>query len=80
MTQLERLAQERTHDVVSTTISLTIEKIASEIARELLQDPGFKQELRGLARRSFGRTVKQLRRSPRGTRSAIRERKRRSKE
>lgn len=60
MTLLEQIAQQRTNDVVYTAISLTIEKIAAEITRELLREPAFKQELKALARQSLGRAFRDL--------------------
>ena len=65
MTLLERIAQQRTNEVVYTAISLTIEKIATEVARELLREPAFKDELKALARRSIGRTFRDLHRNGR---------------
>ncbi len=61
MTLLEQIAQQRTNDVVYTAISVTIEKIAAEIARELLREPAFKEELKTAARSSIGRAFRDLR-------------------
>jgi pantoate kinase len=60
MTLLEEIAQQRTNDVVYSAISLTIEKLASEITRELLKEPAFKEELKALARRSLSRAFRDL--------------------
>ena len=60
MTLLERIAQQRTNDVVYSAISVTIEKIASEISRELLKEPAFKEELKTLARKSITRAFRDL--------------------
>ncbi len=65
MTILEQIAQQRTNEVVYTAISLTIEKIATEVARELLREPAFKDELKALARRSIGRAFRDLHRNGR---------------
>jgi hypothetical protein len=65
MTILERLAQQRTNDVVYSAISLTIEKIAAEAAREMLNDPAFKAELKLLARQSIARVTRELHRNGR---------------
>lgn len=62
MTLLEQLAQHRTNAVIDTAVSLAIEKIAAETARDLLQDPAFREELRTLARQSVSRTMRDLRR------------------
>lgn len=66
MTLLERIAQQHTNDVVYSAISVTIEKIASEISREILRDPAFKAELKALARQSITRAFRDLHRN--GTR------------
>lgn len=73
MTLLQEIAQQRTNDVVYTAISLTIEKIASEVAREILREPGFRNELKTAARQSIGRAFRDLRRN--GTRRPTRTRK-----
>jgi len=65
-TLLEQIAQQRTNDVVYTAISLTVEKIAAEVARDLLREPAFREELKAVARQSLGRAFRDLRRN--GTR------------
>jgi pantoate kinase len=75
MTLLEEIAQQRTNEVVYTSVAVTIEKIASEAARELLRDPAFKAELKLAAQRSIGRAFRDLRRT--GRRPAARKAKRR---
>jgi pantoate kinase len=67
MTLLEQLAQERTHAVISTAVSVAIEKMAEEAAREILQDPSFRAELKAAARQSFGRAIRDLRRARKPT-------------
>ena len=62
MTLLETIAQQRTNEVVYTAISVTIEKIAAEVAHDLLRDPAFREELKTAARASMGRAVRDLRR------------------
>jgi pantoate kinase len=61
MTLLETIARQRTNEVVYTSVSLAIEKIATDAARELLSDPAFKAELKAAARQSIGRAVRDLR-------------------
>jgi pantoate kinase len=61
MTLLEQIAQQRTNEVVYTSVAVTIEKIASEAAREILRDPAFKAELKLAAQRSIGRAFRDLR-------------------
>lgn len=63
MNLLEEIAQQRTNDVVYTAISLTIEKIATEIARDLLREAAFKEELKALARQSISRAFRDLHRT-----------------
>jgi hypothetical protein len=75
MTLLERIAQHRTNEVVYTAISLTIEKIASEVSREILREPAFKAELKAVARQSLGRAFRDLRTN--GRRASKQARKRR---
>jgi hypothetical protein len=67
MTLLEQIAQQRTNEVVYTAVSLTIEKIAAEAARELLRDPVFKADLKTIARQSIGRAFRDLRSTSRRT-------------
>jgi hypothetical protein len=64
LTLLEQIAQQRTNDVVYTAVSVTIEKIAAETARAILQEPGFREELKAIALRSLGRTFRDLRAGP----------------
>jgi len=45
---------------VHNALSVTIETIASEIARELLREPAFKAELKQMAQMSFRRAVRDL--------------------
>ena len=63
MTLLETIAQRQTNEVLVSALSITVEKVASEIARELLADPAFKAELKQLTAQSVGRAVRQLRAS-----------------
>ena len=62
MTFLEELARRRAHDVLSTAVSITIEKIAAEAASAILADPAFREELRALAREQVGRAKRNLQR------------------
>lgn len=67
MTILEQLAHQRTQAVISTAVSVAIEKMAEEAAREILQDPTFRAELKAAARQSFGRAIRELRRPRKAT-------------
>ncbi|HZN51039.1 MAG TPA: hypothetical protein VFD81_10420 [Methylomirabilota bacterium] len=68
MTLLAQLAQHRTNAVISTSVSLAIEKMAEEAAKEMLQDPAFRAELKRLARQTFGRAIRDLQRPRKGRR------------
>lgn len=72
MTLLEQLAQNRTNAVMSTAVSLAIEKMAEETARDILRDPAFREELRDLALKSVGRAMHELRRPRRKARKGAR--------
>jgi pantoate kinase len=61
MTLLEQIAQHRTNDVVYSAVSITIEKIAAEVSRELLREPAFRDELKAAARLAIGRSFRDLR-------------------
>jgi len=54
--------------VISTSVSLAIEKMAEEAAKEMLQDPAFRAELKRLARQTFGRAIRDLQRPRKGRR------------
>jgi hypothetical protein len=60
MTQLETLIQQQVAASVVTKISQATDKIAEEMAREILKDPVFRQEMQALIRRAFTTTVSQL--------------------
>jgi hypothetical protein len=60
MTQLERLIQQQVTASLVTTVSRATDKIAEEMAREILKDPTFREEMRVLIRRAFTATVAQL--------------------
>jgi hypothetical protein len=76
MTLLEQIAQQHTNEVVYTAISLTIEKIATETASDLLRDPVFREELRVLARQSAARAFRDLRKNGRKPRRKTAQRRR----
>jgi len=60
MTLLEQIAQQRTNEVIYTSVSLTIEKIATEAARDILRDPAFKSRLKAIAEQSVARAFRDL--------------------
>jgi hypothetical protein len=74
MTNLERLIQAHTRASTLTTISAATERVAEELARETVNDPAFRAELRALIRKHFSTTIEQLdsngRRRRRGRRHA----------
>ncbi|PYR95404.1 MAG: hypothetical protein DMF84_01215 [Acidobacteria bacterium] len=75
MTHLEKLIQAHVAGATVTTITTATEKIAEEMAREILKDPTWRAEMQTLIRRHFTHTVTALRknggrprrRRPRGT-------------
>jgi hypothetical protein len=60
MTPLEHLIHQQVSNSVVTTVSRATDKIAEEMAREILKDPAFRQELQALIRRAFTTTVDEL--------------------
>jgi hypothetical protein len=72
MTNLERLIQAHVESATLTTISSATEKIAEEMAREILKDPEIRAEMQRLVRWAFRETMLTLRRdrqpTPRGKR------------
>jgi hypothetical protein len=71
MTHLERLIKAHVEAATRTTISDATERIAEEMARELLKDPTWRSEMQALVRKHFGGTMESLpkngRRRPRRT-------------
>jgi hypothetical protein len=63
MTLLEEIVQRHTNEAIYSVISVTIETIAAEAAREMLKDPTFRADLKALARQSFGRALRDLHRN-----------------
>lgn len=60
MTHLERLIQAHVKTATLTTISGATERIAEEMARELLKDKTFRAEMQALVRRHFSDTMHAL--------------------
>jgi hypothetical protein len=60
MTQLEHLIQQQVAASVVTTVSRATDKIAEELAREILKDVAFREEMRMLIKRAFATTLTQL--------------------
>ena len=60
---LATLAHARTTEVVYSALSIAIEKIASEMAKEILNDPAWRAEIKRLTAASFGATVGGLQRA-----------------
>jgi predicted GTPase len=75
MTNLERLIKAHVEAAPVTTISGATERIAEEMARELLKDEGFRAEMQSLVRRHFTATMQELGRAGgNGTRRRTRSR------
>jgi hypothetical protein len=60
MTELQDLIHRQVAASVVSTVSRATDKIAEEMAREILKDPAFRQELQTLIRSAFTATVGQL--------------------
>lgn len=60
MTNLERLIKVHVETATITTLSGATEKIAEEMARELLRDKTFRAELQALVRKYFSSTTQSL--------------------
>jgi hypothetical protein len=61
MTPLEHLIQQQVAASVVATVSRATDKIAEEMAHEILRDPAFRQEMVAAIRGAFTDTVVQLR-------------------
>jgi len=70
MTQLESLIHQQVAASVVTTVSRATDKIAEQMAQEILKDPAFRQEMQAAIREAFTTTVRSLRRSPRRKRGS----------
>ena len=60
MTHLERSIKAHVEAATRTTISDATERIAEEMARELLKDPTWRAEMQALVRKHFGATMETL--------------------
>jgi hypothetical protein len=60
VTHLEKLIEAHTQQATLLTISSATEKIAEQIAREILKDPEFREQMRQWIRASIGRTMESL--------------------
>jgi hypothetical protein len=57
---LERLVEQRTSEAVVGTVGLAVQKVAEEIAREVLGDQEFRRAIRELAKRRFAALLQEL--------------------
>lgn len=64
MTPLQQLIQQQVAASVVTTVNRATDKIAEEMAQEILRDPAFREEMRALIRRAFGTTIGELTTDP----------------
>jgi ribosomal protein S3 len=60
MTLLESLITQQVNVSVVATLSRTTEKIAEQMAQEILKDPAFRARMRELVQRAFDRTFESL--------------------
>jgi hypothetical protein len=79
MTHLEELIQRHVESATVTTMSNATEKIAEEMAREILKDPEFRAEMRTLIRGLFKNTMTALNEEANGRRRRRTRRTRRTK-
>lgn len=71
-TNLERLIKAHTEATTITTISAATEKVAEELAREVLRNPAVRAELQALVRQHFSATMATLRHNGSGKRKGRR--------
>jgi hypothetical protein len=74
MTNLERLIKAHVEAATVTTPTGATERIAEEMAREILKDEAFRAEMRSLVRKHFAATMQELARVGNGTRRRTRSR------
>jgi hypothetical protein len=74
MTNLERLIKAHVEAATVATLSGATERIAEEMARELLKDEAFRSEMQSLVRRHFTTTMQGLANTGNGTRRRTRSR------
>jgi hypothetical protein len=60
MTPLEQLIQQQVTASMVTRVSLATDKIAEELAQEILRDPVFRAEMQAMIRKAFGTTMGDL--------------------
>ena len=60
MTNLERMMIPHVEAATTTTIAQATERIAEEMARELLRDPIFRAEMSSIIRTHFSNTLRTL--------------------
>ena len=70
MTHLERLIKANTEATTVTTLSAATERVCEELARETVNDPEFRAELRALIRKHFSTTMRRLKQNRNGRRGA----------
>jgi hypothetical protein len=58
---LTTLIQQRVTASAVTTIGRSIERVAEELAEDILRDPVFREEIRALAKAAFAQTLRELR-------------------
>jgi hypothetical protein len=74
MTNLERLIKAHVEAATVTTLTGATERIAEEMAREILKDEAFRAEMQSLVRRHFTATMQELAKVGNGTRRRTRSR------
>jgi len=64
MTALEALIANQTRTSVTATLSRATDKIAEEMAREILRDKVFRKQMQGLVRQMFAKVLHDLQQEP----------------
>ena len=64
MTLLEQLIAQQVRGSAVATLSRTTEKIAEQMAQEILKDPAFRVEMQALIRVAFAQTLRALQQEP----------------
>lgn len=71
MTLLQTITRARTNDITYSSIAIAVEKIAADIAREILADPEFRAQLKTLTQTSALTAVQSLKTSKPRRRKAV---------
>jgi hypothetical protein len=79
MTNLERLIQAHVEATTVTTVAATTDKVAEELAREILKDPRWRLRMRQLIEHYHEATIAELAKPANGQKPRRRQRKRKGR-